>query len=102
MKTHSRTPSNASSTSAEVARLTSGPGGDVEVMSTSMENVPLQEDPASGWQDGSAGSGNVHSLIAGSGNIHSLIAGSGNVQSLIAGSGNVHSLMGFCVGILCV
>lgn len=52
MKTHSRTPSNASSTSAEVARLT---GSEPDAETTSLENVPLQEDPASGWQDVSAG-----------------------------------------------
>lgn len=56
MKTHSRTPSNASSTSAEVARYTSG-GGEPEAETASLENVPLQEDPSSGWQDVSAGSG---------------------------------------------
>ncbi|XP_060583115.1 conserved oligomeric Golgi complex subunit 3-like isoform X2 [Ruditapes philippinarum] len=53
IKGHSRTPSNASSTSAEVARLT----GAVDPDSVSLENVPLQEDPATGWQDVSAGPG---------------------------------------------
>ncbi|XP_052784576.1 conserved oligomeric Golgi complex subunit 3-like isoform X2 [Mya arenaria] len=55
LKGHSRTPSNASSTSAEVARLTGATGGENEGETTSLENVPLQEDPASGWQDVSAG-----------------------------------------------
>ncbi|KAL4220407.1 Golgi transport complex subunit 3 [Mactra antiquata] len=46
-RSHSRTPSNASSTSAEVARLTGA--GDIDT--ASLENVPLQEDPSTGWQD---------------------------------------------------
>ena len=55
---HSRTPSNASSTSAEVARLTGQ--GDVETEKTeALEPVPLQEDPTTGWQDVSGGGGNL-------------------------------------------
>ena len=58
---HSRTPSNASSTSAEVARLTGQ--GDVETdKSEGLEPVPLQEDPTVGWQDVSpnvGGGGNL-------------------------------------------
>ena len=58
MKGHSRTPSNASSTSAEVARLTGQ--GDVETEKTDSDNleaVPLQEDPTTGWQDVSPNTG---------------------------------------------
>ncbi|KAK3602139.1 hypothetical protein CHS0354_036880 [Potamilus streckersoni] len=76
MKTHSRTPSNASSTSQEVARLTSGmadvpdasaetPGMDGGVRAVTphdMETVPLVEDPRSGWQNVSATSENGSNL----------------------------------------
>ncbi|XP_052216084.1 conserved oligomeric Golgi complex subunit 3-like isoform X2 [Dreissena polymorpha] len=51
---HSRTPSNASSTSAEVARLT---GAEGEGETTPLDVVPLQEDPSNGWQDVTAGAG---------------------------------------------
>ena len=47
---HYRTPSNASSTSAEVARLTGQ--GDAETdKSDVLDPVPLQDDPTTGWQD---------------------------------------------------
>lgn len=51
LRGHSRTPSNASSTSAEVAKLTGTGDSDT----ASLENVPLQEGPVTGWQDVPAG-----------------------------------------------